>query len=229
MRSLELTRHTMHTARGLALAALVAARLRRLRARQEITGSVSGTIKDQSGAVLPGTTVTVRGGRLPAEGQSVNSSASGEYRVALLPPGSYSVEAKLPSFSAQVRKSVEVAIDAETRVDFVLRPSGREESVDVVAEPPVVDTRRSEVSTRIAETAIDALPLNGREFVDLVKLVPGATRPPAARPAATSTRSPSSASEGRRCPSSSTAPTTTTRSPAGRSSATRRIRSRNSR
>jgi hypothetical protein len=45
----------------------------------------------------------------------------------------------------------------------------------VVAEPPVVDTRRSEVSTRIAETAIDALPLNGREFVDLVKLVPGAT------------------------------------------------------
>src|SRR4029453_2915626 len=46
---------------------------------------------------------------------------------------------------------------------------------DVVAEPPVVDTRRSEVSTRIAETAIDALPLNGREFVDLVKLVPGAT------------------------------------------------------
>jgi hypothetical protein len=49
------------------------------------------------------------------------------------------------------------------------------ESVDVVAEPPVVDTRRSEVSTRISETAIDALPLNGREFVDLVKLVPGAT------------------------------------------------------
>ena len=105
----------------------------------------------------------------------MNSSASGEYRVALLPPGTYSVEAKLPAFSAQVRKSVEVGIDAQTRVDFVLRPSGREESVDVVAEPPVVDTRRSEVSTRIAETAIDALPLNGREFVDLVKLVPGAT------------------------------------------------------
>jgi outer membrane receptor protein involved in Fe transport len=141
----------------------------------EITGSVSGTVKDQSGAVLPGATVTVRGGRLPAEGQSVSSTPSGDYRVPLLPPGTYSVEATLPSFAAQVRKAVEVALDADTRVDFVLRPSGREESIDVVAEPPVVDTRRSEVSTRIAETAIDALPLNGREFVDLVKLVPGAT------------------------------------------------------
>src|SRR5258706_207693 len=110
----------------------------------EITGSVSGTIKDQSGAVLPGATVTVRGGRLPAEGQSVSSSPSGDYRVSLLPPGSYTVEATLPSFAAQVRKAVEVAIDADTRVDFVLRPSGREESIDVVAEPPVVDTRRSE-------------------------------------------------------------------------------------
>ena len=54
---------------------------------------MSGTIKDSSGAVLPGATVTVRGGRLPADGQSVISSASGEYRVALLPPGTYSVEA----------------------------------------------------------------------------------------------------------------------------------------
>src|SRR5260221_2114351 len=141
----------------------------------EITGSVSGTVKDESGAVLPGATLTVRGGRLPAEGQSVSSSPSGDYRVSLLPPGSYTVEATLPSFAAQVRKAVEVAIDADTRVDFVLRPSGREESIDVVAEPPIVDTRRSELSTRIAETAIDALPLNGREFVDLVKLVPGAT------------------------------------------------------
>jgi outer membrane receptor protein involved in Fe transport len=141
----------------------------------EITGSVSGTVKDESGAVLPGVTVTVHGGRLPAEGQSVTSSPSGDYRVPLLPPGTYSVEAKLPSFATQVRKSVEVALDADTRVDFVLRPSGREESIDVVAEPPVVDTRRSEVSTRISETAIDSLPLNGREFVDLVKLVPGAT------------------------------------------------------
>jgi outer membrane receptor protein involved in Fe transport len=159
------------TAAAALLAALLAPRAVRA---VEITGSVSGTVKDESGAVLPGTTVTVRGGRLPAEGLSVASASSGEYRVTLLPPGAYTVEAKLSSFAVQTRR-VSVAIDADTRVDFVLRPSGREESIEVVAEPPVIDTRRSEVSTHITEAAIDALPLNGREFVDLVKLVPGAT------------------------------------------------------
>jgi outer membrane receptor protein involved in Fe transport len=141
----------------------------------EITGSVAGVVKDASGAALSGATVIVRGGRLPAEGQSVTASSSGDYRISLLPPGTYTVEAQHPAFGTQVRKSVEVAIDAETRIDFSLKPAGVEESVEVVAEAPVVDTRRSEVSTRITETAIDALPLNGREFVDLVKLVPGAT------------------------------------------------------
>ena len=141
----------------------------------EITGSLAGTVKDESGAPLPGVTLTVRGGRLPAEGQGVTSSPAGEYRVPLLPPGTYTLEAKLASFGTQVRKAVEVAIDAETRADFVLRPAAREESIDVVAEAPVIDPRHSEVSTRITQVAIDSLPLNGREFVDLVKLVPGAT------------------------------------------------------
>ena len=170
-----MTRSRRLAARLTTAAALVAALLapRAVRA-VEITGSVSGTVKDESGAVLPGTAVTVRGGRLPAEGLSVASAPSGGYRVTLLPPGAYTVEAKLSSFGVQTRK-VSVAIDADTRVDFVLRPSGREESIEVVAEPPVIDTRRSEVSTHITEAAIDALPLNGREFVDLVKLVPGAT------------------------------------------------------
>jgi len=141
----------------------------------EITGSLAGTVKDESGAALPGATVVVHGGRLPAEGQTVTTSPSGEYRLSLLPPARYSVEVALSAFAAQARKDVEVGLDTETRVDFVLRPAGREESVDVVAEAPVVDPRRSEVSTRITQTTIDTLPLNGREFVDLVKLVPGAT------------------------------------------------------
>src|SRR5258705_13917309 len=101
MRSLELIRHARRRARGLALAALVATAVASSAGpahAQEITGSVSGTIKDSSGAVLPGATVTVRGGRLPAAGQSVNTSASGGDRGALLPPGAYSVEAQLPAF-----------------------------------------------------------------------------------------------------------------------------------
>lgn len=171
-----MTNHVGRGARRLAMAALLfCLALAAYAGAAEITGSVAGVVKDASGAALSGATVIVRGGRLAAEGQSVSTSTSGDYRVPLLPPGTYSVEAQHPAFGAQVRKAVEVAIDTETRVDFALKPAGREESVDVVAEAPVVDTRRSEVSTRITETAIDSLPLNGREFVDLVKLVPGAT------------------------------------------------------
>src|SRR6185436_14122169 len=90
MTSLEVSRSARPALRGL-LAAVVVAAAAALPA-QEITGSVSGTIKDESGAVLPGTTITVRGGRLPADGQSAVSNASGGYRVALLPPGSYTLE-----------------------------------------------------------------------------------------------------------------------------------------
>ena len=75
MTSLEVSRSARPALRGL-LAAVVVAAAASLHA-QEITGSVSGTIKDESGAVLPGAAVTVRGGRLPADGQSVTSSASG--------------------------------------------------------------------------------------------------------------------------------------------------------
>ncbi len=141
----------------------------------EITGSIAGVVRDESGAALPGATVTARGGSLPADGRPATASGTGAYRLPLLPPGRYDLEVRLQAFGTQVRKAVEVALDAETRLDFVLRPAGLQESVEVVAEAPVVDTRRSEVSTRITERAIDGLPLNGREFVDLVKLVPGTT------------------------------------------------------
>ena len=141
----------------------------------EITGSVAGAVKDESGVALPGATVTLRGGSLPADGRVVTVAPSGAYRVALLQPGRYDVEVRLRGFGPQVRKGVEVFLDSEARLDFVLKPANIEETIEVVGEAPLVDTRKSEVSNLITERAIDSLPLNGREFVDLVKLVPGAT------------------------------------------------------
>jgi hypothetical protein len=141
----------------------------------EITGSVGGFVKDPSGVALAAATVTVRGGSLPAEGRVVTVLSSGAYRISLLQPGTYDVEVRLQGFGAQVRKAVEVLLDSETRLDFVLKPANIEEVVEVIGEAPLVDIRKSEVSSLINERAIDSLPLNGREFVDLVRLVPGAT------------------------------------------------------
>jgi carboxypeptidase family protein len=79
-------------ARRLALAAMLfSLPVAPLAGAAEITGSVAGAVKDASGAALSGATAVVRGSRLPAEGQSVTTSISGEYRVPLLPPGIYSV------------------------------------------------------------------------------------------------------------------------------------------
>src|SRR5262249_19744159 len=119
-------------------------------------------------------TITVKGERLPVGGRTAASGATGAYRVALLPPGLYEIEVQKQGFRTAIKKSVEVALDADTRLDFKLSP-GLEEAVEAVAEIPLVDNRNSDISTRISQQAIDALPLNGREFTDLVKLVPGAT------------------------------------------------------
>jgi outer membrane receptor protein involved in Fe transport len=143
-------------------------------AQAQITGSIAGTVRDESGAALPGAVVTVRGSRLPAGGRIVTAGSTGTYRVAALPPGVYELEVSLQNFRTALRKAVEVSIDQEVRLDVTLS-AGLQEAVEVVAEVPLVDARKSEVSTLITQQAIDELPLNGREFVDLVKLVPGAT------------------------------------------------------
>ena len=143
-------------------------------AEAQITGSIGGTIHDASGAVLPGATVTVRGPNLQKEAATVTSGASGTYRVVLIPPGVYDVSVALPGFDGQTRKNVEVAINQQTTLDFSMAVGGRSEAVVVEAEIPLVEVERSAVSSRVSQQTIDALPLNGRNYVDLISLVPGA-------------------------------------------------------
>jgi hypothetical protein len=143
-------------------------------AAAQITGSIGGTIHDASGAVLPGVTVTVRGPNLQKEAATAVSGASGTYRVALIPPGVYEVTVDLQGFAPQTRKNVEVAINQQTTLDFAMAVGGRTEAVEVQAEIPLVEVERSAVSSRVSQQTIDALPLNGRNYVDLISLVPGA-------------------------------------------------------
>src|SRR5437870_13882980 len=76
-------------------------------AEAQITGAIAGTIRDASGAVLTGATVTVRGPSLRKESVAANSGASGGYRVALIPPGVYDVTVELGGVASPTRKDVE--------------------------------------------------------------------------------------------------------------------------
>lgn len=158
---------------------LVAGALAPRDAAAQITGSIAGTVRDASGAVLPGATVTVHGPSLQKQSAGAPSGANGAYRVALIPPGVYEVSVALTGFDSQTRRNVEVAINQQTTVDFSMAVGGRREAVVVEAEIPLVEVERSALSSRVSQQTIDALPLNGRNYVDLISLVPGALPVPA--------------------------------------------------
>jgi hypothetical protein len=148
-------------------------------AAAQVTGSISGVVRDSSGAVLPGVTVTVKGPALQRESLSATTIADGTYRIQLVPPGVYDVAANLQGFTQQERKSVGVALNQVTTLDFTLAVGGVSESVQVSADAPLVQVARSDVTNTVTQRTIDALPLNGRNFTDLIALVPGARPDPA--------------------------------------------------
>src|SRR5579884_2211895 len=134
-------------------------------AAAQVTGSIAGTVRDTSGAVLPGATVTVKGPALQRESASTTATAEGSYRIPLVPPGQYSVTVELSGFTSQTRH-VEVAINQQATVDFALAIAGVSESVVVSAEAPIVEVTRSDIENTVQQRTIDALPLNGRNFTE---------------------------------------------------------------
>ena len=151
----------------------------------QTTGTLAGTVRDSSGAVLPGVMITISGRSLQRQSASVVSGEDGTYRIPLLPPGVYSVSAELSGFTSQSRDDVDVALNQTSTLDFQLPLAGVAETVQVTSEIPLVDVARSDVSNRVTNQTIEALPLNGRDFVDLIGLVPGAKPEPASTQNAT--------------------------------------------
>jgi hypothetical protein len=166
---------------GMVLALLAAPSL----GHAQTTGTIAGTVRDTSGAVLPGVMITISGRSLQRESVSVVSADDGTYRIPLLPPGIYTVSAELSGFTSGTRDDVDVALNQTSTLDFQLALAGVTETVEVTSQIPLVDVVRSDVSNRVSNQTIEALPLNGRDFVDLIGLVPGAKPEPASTQNAT--------------------------------------------
>jgi hypothetical protein len=140
---------------------------------QEQTGSIEGTVKDASGAVLPGVTVeannTSRGGTFTEV-----TNAEGVYRMPSLPPGRYTVTATLSGFNPSAVGNVNLVLGQILKVDHTLRV-GVSESITVTAEAPLVDVKQSSSSTSVRSEEFERLPV-GRDFASVVTLTPGANR-----------------------------------------------------
>ncbi len=139
----------------------------------QVTGSIFGVVRDASGGVLPGATVTATSPALQRESVSTVTNEAGAYRISLLPAGLYAVRVELAGFNPLSRTEIPVAVNQEVALDLTLDVAAVTETVEVTAASPLVEPTRADLSSRVGTQTIDALPLNGRNFEDLIALVPG--------------------------------------------------------
>lgn len=135
----------------------------------QTTGSIVGTVSDDTGAPLPGATVEARGAALQGT-KVVVTATDGSYRLSLLPPGSYTVSASLAQFG-RAEQTVQVLLDRNVTADFRLRATAREEVV-VSGEVPVIDLTSPTLGANISQQTFQNLP-TGRDYGSVVQTVPG--------------------------------------------------------
>jgi hypothetical protein len=134
-------------------------------------GEITGVVQDASGAVISAAQVRVAHLTTGREYRTV-SSDSGVYRVPFLPPGGYVVEASSPGFRTARAGRVEVQVDSPVRVDFSLEVGTQAESIEVMESVPLINGENANVGTVIENRRIVELPLNGRNWLQMVALAP---------------------------------------------------------
>ena len=136
-------------------------------------GEITGQVADSSGAPVPAAAITVTNLNTNAARQTV-SSGTGDYAFPSLPPGSYSVRIEKQGFKSETSK-VEVAVQQTVRLDFNLQVGQVSESVEVSAAAVQLQSENATVGTVIENKRIVELPLNGRNYLQLVSLAPNVT------------------------------------------------------
>src|SRR5437867_9370610 len=139
---------------------------------QATTGVIEGTVVDESGASVPGATVTLKNTATNFE-RVVSTDADGRFRGLLLPLGPYRVTVTMTGFATLVREGIDLAVGQTISLPLTLKVSAVQEQVVVTAAAPLVETSRAEGANRIDDAAIRGLPNNGRNFLDFTKLTPG--------------------------------------------------------
>jgi carboxypeptidase family protein len=164
----------MNTVMRWTLVAIVVAFVGTATARAQ-NALVTGSVKDTSGGIVPGATVTAKNVETGFTRSAVTDE-KGEYRLPALPPGKYSVSTELQGFGAETRPDIVLVIDQTAIINFTLRPAVLAETVTVTGESPIVDTTRSDVSTSVSTQQIQDLPVASRRWIDLAMLTPGTSQ-----------------------------------------------------
>src|SRR5262245_13941512 len=171
----------MHAARvnlvSLCLAAACLAALVRPARAQVAAGEMTGLVKDQAGAAVPGATVTVTDINTNRQ-RVVTSSAEGVYTVPSLAPGEYRLDVELSGFKPVRRVGIHLSTGEKARIDIDLAVGTIREQVTVTADAPMLRAVTASLGNVVEHEQVVQLPLNGRTFVGLAALAPGVALPP---------------------------------------------------
>jgi carboxypeptidase family protein len=134
---------------------------------------IIGVVTDESGAVLPGVTVTVTGPALQVPSMSDVTDAKGEFRITPLPIGTFTVEYTLQGFSGVKREGIRLTVGFTAKVDAQLKVGALEETITVSGQSPVVDTQSTAATTQFTRETIELIPTSRNGIVSLLAQAPG--------------------------------------------------------
>jgi hypothetical protein len=143
-----------------------------------VTGDVVGTVTDSTGSVVPGANVVIKN-QGTEETRSATASTVGEFNFTLLKPGQYTVTVESKGFKSFAQSNIALSVGERYRVNARLEIGQATEKVVVTAEQAAIQTDDAQLQAVVENKAVEDLPLNGRNFVQLAQVVPGANEGPA--------------------------------------------------
>lgn len=144
---------------------------------QTFQGRILGRVTDSSGAVIPNATVTIENTGTGLK-RVLQTNSSGDYFAPNLNPGIYSVNVEAPNFKTMRRSEIRLEVASDVRIDATLSPGAVSEVMQVTGEQPMVDIVTDTLGGTMTNKAINELPLQGRDFQNLLELRPGVQRTP---------------------------------------------------
>jgi hypothetical protein len=139
------------------------------------SGTIHGTIRDQSGGVLPGVTATLTSPALQVRELTQVTDAEGAYRFVDLPAGTYMLKFELAGFSTLIREDLRLTVGFVARVDENMKVGAMEESVTVSGQSPVVDISSTSASVAFTKEILENVP-RGRDLQNVLAMAPGVTQ-----------------------------------------------------
>lgn len=159
---------------GVALLSLLALLMPNIGTTQTVNGSFRGTVSDPSGAHIPGALVKATNVATGVTRQTI-TNLQGSYVLTDIPPGAYDFAVSYRGFATEQNRGVTLLVNQVGTLDFVLKPGGVKQEVTVTAQAPLANLVNATVGTVVGSRQVVQLPLNGRQFTQLILLTPGAS------------------------------------------------------